>query len=413
MYLYGLVKSLIFHRGHNKIAILIFHIKILAYKLLIVSIMLTFHSLSAFAQNADLQPSPPEMLQGDSDITVSRIQPEEVTYIIQGSSVSNTSQVPVYVGKLMDVIDVAEAWNKKVIVYFHAPWCSPCQKLDIETWPDIVVQAELDRKFLFYDANLEATTGKDLAGLYEIHTLPTLLILNGKGQELKRTVGQVSTDQVRELLRNVDLYSPDSSRLLITEETIINIPGEEDAGKYPVVTDAPPPSETFIIQKPLVDIPPLIEESEPTSSPIVAESIPPAISMMDNEPTSLEDSEIAPVTIASAKSMMTALDIAEKENKLVLAYFHAPWCAPCKTMDKMTWNQTDVRTVLAQSYIYFEADLNKTASKNLAGLYNVASIPTIIFFDDKGKELLRKTGFIPHDEMLQMMLDMSLPPVRN
>lgn len=77
----------------------------------------------------------------------------------------------------------------------------------------------------------------------------------------------------------------------------------------------------------------------------------------------------------------------------VLVDFYADWCAPCKMLspliDEIALEQSDITV----------CKVNVDESPDLAGKYNVMSIPTIIVFEN-GKESSRLLGYKPKEAIL-------------
>ncbi|MBI1215138.1 MAG: thioredoxin [Alphaproteobacteria bacterium] len=93
-----------------------------------------------------------------------------------------------------------------------------------------------------------------------------------------------------------------------------------------------------------------------------------------------------------------------KSDKLVLIDFYADWCGPCKalapTLEKFAEeNQDKVKVV----------KINVDESPNLAGAFNVRSIPTLVTM--KGNEAIYGvTGGVPKN-VLEQLLEQSLQAV--
>lgn len=84
--------------------------------------------------------------------------------------------------------------NKIVLLDFWASWCGPCRMLS-----PIVdeVSDELGDSIKVGKINVDEEP--DLASKYQIMSIPTLVVIK-EGKEIKRSVGVVSKDEIKNLL---------------------------------------------------------------------------------------------------------------------------------------------------------------------------------------------------------------------
>lgn len=92
-----------------------------------------------------------------------------------------------------------------------------------------------------------------------------------------------------------------------------------------------------------------------------------------------------------------ALAKAGKENKLVLLYFTATWCGPCKYMDLYIFPDPELTAMVSANYIPLKLRLDKddTENKVIYHKYNPGnqlSVPQFIFINSKEEVIKRKGG---------------------
>ena len=87
--------------------------------------------------------------------------------------------------------------NERMIVDFYADWCIPCKELDALTFSDPRVLERLE-KFTTYKVDMTKTLSDETEALrikFKIIGMPTVLIINSKGEEVERLTGFVNADE--------------------------------------------------------------------------------------------------------------------------------------------------------------------------------------------------------------------------
>ena len=82
----------------------------------------------------------------------------------------------------------AKAEQKVVLVDTYAQWCAQCKELDEKTWPDPAVQAWIRAHAVAVRIDTDKVR-PDLAPKLRIQSYPTVLLLDGEGRELRRSLG--------------------------------------------------------------------------------------------------------------------------------------------------------------------------------------------------------------------------------
>ena len=98
--------------------------------------------------------------------------------------------------------------------------------------------------------------------------------------------------------------------------------------------------------------------------------------------------------------------LASTGGKPVMLDFYADWCVSCIEMEKLTFTETKVSSVM-NDLLLLQADVtaNTAEDKALLKRFGLFGPPGIIFFDHKGKEIsaARVIGFKTPDQFLQRL----------
>ncbi|MEZ4909872.1 MAG: thioredoxin family protein [Saprospiraceae bacterium] len=90
---------------------------------------------------------------------------------------------------LSEVLKIAVEKQKLVFVDVNAKWCTPCKMMKKDVYSHDATADFFNRNFVNHYVDIEMDEGPDIKLIYDIHELPTLLILDGKGRVVDKHSG--------------------------------------------------------------------------------------------------------------------------------------------------------------------------------------------------------------------------------
>ncbi|MFN8353815.1 MAG: thioredoxin family protein [Spirosomataceae bacterium] len=109
--------------------------------------------------------------------------------------------------------------------------------------------------------------------------------------------------------------------------------------------------------------------------------------------------EMPDTTIKAIPLTLTELEKIVKENKLVVADFHADWCGPCR---KMLPSFAQLKKEFEGKAVFLK--IHHDLSKPLVQYYGIDEIPTMLVFKNK-KMVNRLIGYMDANTMRTLLKD--------
>ncbi len=110
-----------------------------------------------------------------------------------------------------------------------------------------------------------------------------------------------------------------------------------------------------------------------------------------------------PSEIGWIKSYEEGLKKAQKENKPLLVYFWAVWCAFCAKMDKEVLSDREVISFLKNSFVPVLLDVDDEGSFKYMGDYRVVGTPTFVIISPQGELLRGVVGYKTKEEFMDFL----------
>jgi thioredoxin-related protein len=89
------------------------------------------------------------------------------------------------------------------------------------------------------------------------------------------------------------------------------------------------------------------------------------------------------------------------EKKKALVYFYTDSCPYCTQMEKMTFSNPEVASLLNRNFIPIRVNAEREPA--VANLFRVKGFPDIWFMTEAGDVIGHRPGYMPSDEMLKVL----------
>jgi thiol-disulfide isomerase/thioredoxin len=100
----------------------------------------------------------------------------------------------------LSALKEADRLGRPVFMAFSAEWCGPCRQMEATTYRDEAVVLALR---VFVPLRVEFFSGSGLASKFQVALIPTMIVLDGKGDVIARHLGSRSSEEMLRSLRAV------------------------------------------------------------------------------------------------------------------------------------------------------------------------------------------------------------------
>jgi thiol:disulfide interchange protein len=95
------------------------------------------------------------------------------------------------------------------------------------------------------------------------------------------------------------------------------------------------------------------------------------------------------------------LDEAQKTGKKVYVDIGAEWCIPCKLMKRDVYTHQETADFFNENFINYMVDIEKNEGPDLKLIFEIESVPTLLWLNAKGGVLHKKEGACYQKDLIQ------------
>jgi thioredoxin-related protein len=123
---------------------------------------------------------------------------------------ANAEEIKFEKGTFKEVLAKAKSENKILMIDFFTDWCKWCVELDKKVYTDKDVADFANTKQINWKVDAEKGEGQELAKKYAVSGYPTIVFLDGNGDEVDRIVGYIPAKdflkKIKEFNEGVNTY---------------------------------------------------------------------------------------------------------------------------------------------------------------------------------------------------------------
>jgi len=120
--------------------------------------------------------------------------------------------------------------------------------------------------------------------------------------------------------------------------------------------------------------------------------------------TSVTQTEVIPdgIQFNKDKKFELVLEEAKTQQKLVFMEFYADWCTPCKLMEEQVFSDKEIGKFFNKKFVNYKVNSEKGGGPDLAAIFEVRALPTLLFVDEIGRVVERREGAAFHTDLMNM-----------
>ncbi len=95
-------------------------------------------------------------------------------------------------------------------------------------------------------------------------------------------------------------------------------------------------------------------------------------------------------------------EIAKKSDKIIFIDGYAPWCIPCKEMDKKVFTNDAVADFYNKNFLNIKINMESEEGKKIKELFSVKAYPTFLYINGKGKLIHKASGGLKPEKFVNL-----------